>query len=124
MPMIEILDVGLMATIEDLGRAGYGHLGVPTAGAMDAAALRMANRIVGNPEGAAGIEMLLGRCAVRFIDAGTFSLAGQRRRSTGRATNRACVLPIANAGEVLTIGAAVFGMWTYLAVGGGSMFLR
>jgi biotin-dependent carboxylase-like uncharacterized protein len=120
MPMIEILDVGLMATIQDLGRAGYGHLGVPTAGAMDAAALRMANRILGNPEGAAGIEMLLGRCAVRFLDAGTFCLAGAppSAKLDGRPIAHASY-QLANAGQVLAIGAAVFGTWTYLAVGGG-----
>ena len=57
---------GPLATVQDLGRPGYGHLGVPRSGAADVASLRLANRLVGNPDGAAGIEFTLGRAALRF----------------------------------------------------------
>ena len=53
---VEVLAGGLHTTVQDLGRPGYAHLGVSRSGALDAAALRLANRLVGNPEGAAGLE--------------------------------------------------------------------
>ena len=40
---------GPLTTVQDLGRPGYAHLGVPRAGALDQPALRLANRLVGNP---------------------------------------------------------------------------
>ena len=64
--MIEVIRPGPLATVQDLGRPGYGHLGVPRAGAADVASLRLANRLVGNPDGAAGIEFTLGRAALSF----------------------------------------------------------
>jgi KipI family sensor histidine kinase inhibitor len=65
-PAIEVMKPGPLATVQDLGRPGYGHLGVPRSGAADVASLRLANRLVGNPDGAAGIEFTLGRAALRF----------------------------------------------------------
>jgi len=61
-----VIKPGPLATVQDLGRPGYGHLGVPRSGAADVASLRLANRLVGNPDGAAGIEFTLGRAALRF----------------------------------------------------------
>lgn len=54
---LKVLRAGLFDTIQDLGRIGYMALGMPTAGAMDRVALRLANALVGNPAGAAGIEI-------------------------------------------------------------------
>jgi KipI family sensor histidine kinase inhibitor len=65
-PAIEVMKPGPLATVQDLGRPAYGHLGVPRSGAADVASLRLANRLVGNPDGAAGIEFTLGRAALRF----------------------------------------------------------
>ncbi|MFS8047573.1 biotin-dependent carboxyltransferase family protein [Rhizobium sp. BR 314] len=53
---IKVLHHGLSTTIQDLGRPGYFHLGIPAGGAMDRYALRAANLLVGNDEGAAGLE--------------------------------------------------------------------
>ncbi len=50
---------GLLTTVQDLGRPGWGALGIPAAGALDPEALRIANLLVGNPEGAAGLEITL-----------------------------------------------------------------
>jgi biotin-dependent carboxylase-like uncharacterized protein len=61
-----VIKPGPLATVQDLGRPGYGHLGVPRSGAADVASLRLANRLVGNPDGAAGIEFTLGRAALCF----------------------------------------------------------
>src|SRR5260370_17140591 len=53
---IKVLKPGLSTTVQDLGRPGYYHLGIPLSGAMDRFALSCANLLVGNDEGAAGRE--------------------------------------------------------------------
>jgi allophanate hydrolase subunit 2 len=53
---IKVLHPGLSTTVQDLGRPGYFHLGIPVGGAMDRLALRAANLLVGNDEGAACLE--------------------------------------------------------------------
>lgn len=63
MTALRIERPGLLATVQDLGRDGLAHLGVSRSGALDRAALRTANRLVGNPETAAGIEITLGAFA-------------------------------------------------------------
>ncbi|WP_327090689.1 biotin-dependent carboxyltransferase family protein [Nonomuraea sp. NBC_01738] len=74
--MIEILAPGPYATIQDLGRPGYAHLGVPRSGAADAPSLRLANRLVGNPEAYAGVEFTLGLGRVRFLRPSWVALTG------------------------------------------------
>ncbi|MEV0349161.1 biotin-dependent carboxyltransferase family protein [Nonomuraea sp. NPDC050680] len=64
--MIEVLAPGPYATVQDLGRHGYAHLGVPRSGAADEASLRLGNRLVGNPEEAAGIELTYGGARLAF----------------------------------------------------------
>ena len=59
-PAIRVVEPGLLATVQDLGRAGHASIGVARSGALDRESLRIANRIVGNPEAAAGIEITLG----------------------------------------------------------------
>ena len=53
---VNVMKPGLLTTIQDMGRPGYFHLGIPIGGAMDRMALRTANLLVGNDEGAAGLE--------------------------------------------------------------------
>lgn len=60
MTALRVIAVGAQALIQDLGRPGLLGIGVAPSGAIDAASLQVANRAVGNPEGAAGIEVLLG----------------------------------------------------------------
>jgi biotin-dependent carboxylase-like uncharacterized protein len=59
-PALRVLDPGLLATVQDLGREGAASLGVAASGALDRGALRTANRLVGNAESAAGIEVTMG----------------------------------------------------------------
>ncbi|HNO39807.1 MAG TPA: allophanate hydrolase subunit 2 family protein, partial [Marmoricola sp.] len=66
MTMMRVLDPGLMTTLQDLGRAGQAHLGVPRSGALDEGAHRLANRLVGNPESAATLETTLTGVRVTF----------------------------------------------------------
>nr|WP_169581312.1 urea amidolyase family protein [Microbacterium sp. MF43] len=59
-PAFEVLESGLLATLQDLGRDGAASLGVARSGALDRAALRTANRLLGNPESAGAIEITMG----------------------------------------------------------------
>jgi KipI family sensor histidine kinase inhibitor len=79
---VEILRPGPLATIQDLGRPGYGHLGVPRSGAADAGSLRLANRLVGNPDDAAGLEFTLGRAALHFHADAVVAVTGATARVT------------------------------------------
>lgn len=53
---VKVIKSGLLTTVQDLGRPGYFHLGIPIGGAMDRLALRAGNMLVGNAEGAAALE--------------------------------------------------------------------
>ena len=57
---IRVIEPGLLATVQDLGRTGHAAIGVARSGALDRQALRIANRLVGNPESAAGVEVTMG----------------------------------------------------------------
>ena len=58
--MIEVVDAGLLATVQDHGRPGWAHVGVPRSGAVDPALADVVNRLVGNPDGVATIETVGG----------------------------------------------------------------
>ncbi|MEW2142882.1 biotin-dependent carboxyltransferase family protein [Micromonospora vinacea] len=117
---IEVLRAGALTTVQDLGRPGRAHLGVPRSGALDPAALRLANRLVGNPEHAAGLEITLTGCTLRLTRATTVAVTGAevpvqvgvRPGDTGRPLS----VP---AGTVLRIGPARRGVRSWLAVAGG-----
>ena len=71
---LTVVRQGLFATIQDLGRFGFQELGMPVAGALDPVALRLANALVGNPQGTAGLEIALLGPALR-VDAPTVRIA-------------------------------------------------
>jgi antagonist of KipI len=111
---------GALATVQDLGRPGLGVLGVPPSGAMDALALRVANLLVGNPVGAAGIEFALDGPDVRFETDAWVALAGSR--FTARIDDREAPHLESFAvrrGQVLTLGRTIEGARGVLAVSGG-----
>lgn len=118
--MIEILDTGLQATIQDGGRPGLGHLGVPAAGAVDPISLRLGNLLVGNDSEAAGLEFLLGKFAVRFLRPATFSLTGAPLAAEldGQALSLGAEV-VAGPDSVLRAGRPAHGLRTYLCIAGG-----
>jgi antagonist of KipI len=59
MSSLQVQAPGLLTTVQDLGRQGFGPLGVSPSGAADPISLRLGNRLVANDEGAAGLEMML-----------------------------------------------------------------
>lgn len=117
--MIEVLSPGSLATVQDLGRPGYTDLGIGRSGAADRGALRLANRLVGNCESAAGIEFLLGGLVLLLARAATVAFTGARCPLTGHrdgSWNAALSCP---AGSILTIGMPQTGLRSYFAVRGG-----
>ncbi|WP_430779687.1 biotin-dependent carboxyltransferase family protein [Actinoplanes sp. G11-F43] len=121
--MITVLRAGPLTTVQDLGRPGWAHLGVPRSGALDAPALRLANRFVGNPDDAAGLETTLLGCALRFTHPALVAVTGAvaHVEVNGRPAERprGHQLFEVPAGGVVDVGPAVRGVRSYLAVAGG-----
>lgn len=117
---LHIIAPGPLTTIQDLGRPGYAQLGVPLSGAADRGALKLANRLVGNDIGAAGLEITLGGLRIRvgrqIVIAATGAPAdiaiGGRISGHHAAT-------VVEAGTEIEIPPPITGLRTYLAVRGG-----
>lgn len=75
-PVFRVLKPGLLSTLQDLGRTGYQRLGVSPCGAMDGFALRLANRLVGNPESSASLEITLAGVELEVMRDCEVALAG------------------------------------------------
>ncbi|MCR9255793.1 MAG: biotin-dependent carboxyltransferase family protein [Alphaproteobacteria bacterium] len=73
---VKVIKPGLLTTIQDLGRPGYFHLGIPIGGAMDRVSLRTANLLVGNDEGAAGLEAVFLGPELEFTEDATIAVTG------------------------------------------------
>ncbi|MDT7553527.1 MAG: hypothetical protein QOI16_2063, partial [Pseudonocardiales bacterium] len=104
---LEIMRVGPLAVVQDLGRPGHAAVGVPRSGAADRAALRLANRLVANDdEGAAAVEVLLGGLVVRAHGLRTVALTGAPAPADvdGTPVGHQCVLTL-RPGQTLTLGA-------------------
>ena len=74
---VDVIDPGTQTTVQDYpGRLGYWHVGVPPSGPMDSLAFRAANRLVGNPESAAGLEIAVTGPTLRFAGETLIALTG------------------------------------------------
>jgi KipI family sensor histidine kinase inhibitor len=119
-PVIEIRSGGLYTTVQDRGRPGYRRLGIPTAGAMDAVALRAANRAAGNVPDAAALEFTVPGPVLRVLDDALIALAGADLSALLDGTPLELNRPVrVRRGQVLEFGAPRRGLWCYLAVHGG-----
>lgn len=120
MSAIEVLSPGLLTTVQDLGREGFGPMGVSPSGAADPIALRIGNRLVGNNEGAAGLEMTLLGGAFQFRCPCVAALTG----SDFCATVDGALVPAwtsfeTKPGQTLRLGPTRSGARCYLCVCGG-----
>ena len=117
---VTIIRTGPQALVEDLGRPGNAHLGVPPSGALDQESLKLANRLVGNPEGAAGLELLLGGLALKAHASCTVAVTGPATevRVDGRLADSHHPIHLKQ-DEVLEIGTPQTGLRNYLALSGG-----
>lgn len=115
----------MFTTVQDLGRPGHSALGVPASGATDPLSLRLGNRIVGNPDGAAGLEFTLDGPCVVFDQDVVVCLAGGDcpdaaiGRPAGPERLPPCTPVRVRAGELIRIGPVRTGARGYLCVGGG-----
>lgn len=136
---LRILNPGAQSLIQDLGRRGYGPLGVPAAGALDRASLRRANRLVGNAPSAAAIESVNGGLTVEAVGDQVIAVTGAPTTLTiespswvepeesddgdvqpGAKRTALMAAPFALLdGEVLTLGAPEAGFRNYVAIRGG-----
>ena len=117
---IKVISPGVLTTVQDTGRFGHQAAGIPEAGAMDRASLRLANALVGNPEDAAALELTVFGGTFEFDGEGTIALTGADMRPflNGNRMPVNTAVPV-KAGDRLELGAASQGMRAYLAVSGG-----
>lgn len=118
---IEIVQPGTFTTVQDYpGRVGHWDVGVPPSGPMDDLAFRLANRIVGNGEDAAGLECTLSGPTLRFHSDTTIALTGAVAAAALDGEEVGWWRPVTvRAGQTLTVGRAVSGCRSYIAIRGG-----
>ena len=118
--MITFLKKGMQTTVQDLGRAGFQRYGMPSCGAMDTFAARLANVLVGNAENEGVLECTVMGPTVRFETANCFAVTGGDLGASLNGEpvpmNRAL---FADAGDVLELPMAVSGARAYVAFAGG-----
>ena len=117
---LEVLQAGMMLSVQDRGRTGLRHVGVSSAGPMDPPAHSIANALAGNDPGAAALEFAMVGGRFRAARPLRFAVTG------GDPDVRVQGRPVAawqahrlEPGEVLSIGACAHGVWGYLAISGG-----
>jgi len=113
--MIQVLQPGMFTTVQDLGRYGYGPLGVSPSGAADPISLRLGNLLVGNPEGAAALEMTLLGGKFVFPEGALVALTGSDFGASIPMYTATVLAP----GERVEVGPTRSGARCYLCVHGG-----
>lgn len=124
-PLFEILQASPQMLFQDLGRPGQARQGVSVSGAMDRAALRSANRLVGNASSLPGLEIAYGGLELKCLGDGVLAVAGAEgplvliaANGVNRALPRHTAIAF-SAGDRLKFGEPSAGMRSYLAVRGG-----
>lgn len=117
---LEILSAGMLTTIQDLGRPGLAALGIGRSGAADRASLRLGNRLLGNTEMAAGLEMTMGGLAARLRGGVLVAVTGAVCPVVVDGRAQGCNVPVyvPDGGET-RIGYPTVGVRSYLCVRGG-----
>ncbi len=118
--MIEVIEAGFLTTVQDAGRYGWLRYGVPPSGPLDAAALQAANTLVGNPPGAAGLEITWTGPVLRMERDALVAVCGADFELwAGRLAVPTWYSIVLRAGSVLRFGTRRSGARAYLAVNGG-----
>jgi KipI family sensor histidine kinase inhibitor len=120
---VEVLDPGLLSLVEDIGRRWVADIGVPRAGAADPETMRLANRLVGNPDGAATIEVTAMGPTLRFAGDAHVAVVASAADGVsvcidGHPVATDSVSPV-QPGQVVAIGRVSAGLRAYVAVAGG-----
>jgi biotin-dependent carboxylase-like uncharacterized protein len=117
---LEILKPGLSTTVQDLGRPGYYHLGIPESGGMDPSSLAAANLLVGNPEGAAALEAVFQGPEIRFDRDAIVAVCGAHMPpKVDGAEQPNWTSFAAKSGQTLSFGFLKSGARAYIAISGG-----
>jgi antagonist of KipI len=120
MGVIQVQEPGLFTTVQDLGREGFGPLGVSASGAADPISLRLGNRLLGNAEGAAGLEVTLLGGTFVFPEGAVLALTGSDFGATLDGKPVESWTPFeAREGQALRLGPTRSGARCYLCVQGG-----
>jgi len=119
-PSVLVVRAGALTTLQDRGRPGFAHLGVPRSGALDPVAFTRANRLVGNRDDAAVLETTLDGVTLHFGRAAVVAVTGAYAKLTVNGQLAAWSMPVAlAAGSLLEVGDAEAGLRCYVAVAGG-----
>ena len=117
---ITVLNGGTQTTVQDAGRPGLRHLGIPRSGAADRLSFAIANHLVGNAWDAPALECALGGLHLRFEEPATLALSGAEQwaqvNGLNAPMNRAFAV---EGGDILTLSYAREGCRSYVAVAGG-----
>jgi biotin-dependent carboxylase-like uncharacterized protein len=117
---IKVVSPGLSTTVQDLGRPGYYHIGIPLSGAMDRASLAAANLLVGNEEGAAGLEVVFMGPELEFTAPAVVAVTGGEIPPKLNGVPRETWTSFAvKSGDVLSFDFLKAGARAYIAVSGG-----
>lgn len=117
---VNVISAGILTTIQDLGRPGYFHLGIPMGGAMDRMAMRAANLLVGNPEDAAGLETVFMGPQLEFTEAATVAVCGADLPPKVNGEERPAWSAFdVKDGDVLSFDFLKSGARAYIAISGG-----
>ena len=120
--MLRVIEPGLLSTVQDVGRPGAVHLGVPVSGACDSWSMAVADRLVDNDPGAAVLEMTLQGATLEVLTSGVIGIAGADMEAVVVEDGRELAPGRSHAvdrGTTLRFAAARAGMRTYLALPGG-----
>ncbi len=118
--MIKVLSAGFYTSIQDLGRFGFGDIGVPVSGAMDLYSAKLANHILGNKDTDAILEITLGKCKLLFDKQLVICITGADLSPKLNDKNIALNSVVeVNKDDVLTFDKPIYGVRSYLAVKGG-----
>lgn len=118
--MMEVEYAGFFSSIQDRGRPGYRKWGVPLSGAMDMSSAGLANRLLGNKEQEAVLELSLEGPRLRFLQPAYFCLTGARLNARLEAQELEMNTPyLAREGDLLNMGHCLEGVRSYLGIQGG-----
>ncbi len=118
--MVEVISSGLYTSIQDLGRFGYRRFGIPVSGAMDSYSAKLANRLLGNSETDAVMEITFTGPVLKFHSSTQIAVTGAGFSPTINDSE----IPLnsrveINTGSILKFGLPSYGMRSYLSVLGG-----
>ncbi|MEH7453907.1 biotin-dependent carboxyltransferase family protein [Gottfriedia acidiceleris] len=118
--IFEVLQKGVSISIQDNGRNGFRHLGIPVSGAMDKLAQQIGNLLLGNKLNAASIEIAIGGIVLKALNQFSIVITGGNLKPTinAKIVEMNKIIDIAK-GEILTFNGGNTGVYSYISVPGG-----